>query len=69
MGASLYLCGPTMYVAKEFSGHFFLLCFTVACYTLSRKEKGNYNLIHGAFGSTWGHNFYMDMQNGSKLEI
>ena len=25
--------------------------------------------IRGAFGSTWGHNFYMDMQNGSKPEV
>ena len=27
------------------------------------------NVIHGGFGSTWGQNFYMDMQNGSKLEV
>ena len=26
-------------------------------------------IIHGGFGSTWGDNFYMGMQNGSKLEI
>ena len=27
------------------------------------------NIIHGGFGSTLGHIFYMNMQNGSKLEI
>jgi hypothetical protein len=26
-------------------------------------------MVHHPFGSTWGHNFYMGMQNGSKLEI
>ena len=35
-------------------------------YTLSRKQELN-NLICGAFGSTWGHNFYMGTLNGSKL--
>ena len=34
------------------------------------KKKANLNnLIHGGFGSTWGDNFYMGTQNGSKLEI
>ena len=36
-------------------------------YTLSRKK--NKIKIHGGFGSTWGDNFYMGTQNGSKLEI
>ena len=35
-----------------------------------KKKKELNNLIRGAFGSTWGHNyFYMGTQNGSKLEI
>ena len=35
-----------------------------------RKKKTNIiNLIHRASGSTWGHNFYMGTQNGSKLGI
>ena len=33
-------------------------------YTLSRKL-----MFGGGVGSTWGDNFYMDTQNGSKLEI
>ena len=41
-----------------------------ACYTLSKKKKKELNnLIRGAFGNTWGHNFYMGTQNGSKLEF
>ena len=42
------------------------LCM-LACYQLSRKKQNK--LIHGGFGSIWGDNFYMGMQNGSKLEI
>jgi hypothetical protein len=33
------------------------------------KTKRNTNAIQREFGSTWGDNFYMGMQNGSKLEI
>ena len=32
-------------------------------------NQTTYNLIRGAFESTWGHNFYMGTQNGSKLEV
>ena len=52
---------------------FFLLSVLVALlhtnYTLSIKKANLNNVIHGGFGSTWGHNFYMGTQNGSKLEI
>ena len=43
---------------------FFYLC---GC-SLKKKKELN-NLIHGAFGRTWDHNFYMGMQNGSKLNL
>ena len=36
---------------------------------LKKKQQNLNNVIHGEFGSIWGHNFYMGMQNGSKLEI
>ena len=45
-------------------GFFFCLEYRLAW----KKSKLN-NLIHGGFGSTWGHNFCTGMQNGSKLEI
>ena len=35
-------------------------------YTLSREKK---DIMFGAFGSILGRNFYMSMQNGSKLEV
>ena len=35
---------------------------------LEKKNKIKI-IIHGGFGSTWGDNFYMGTQNGSKLEI
>ena len=46
-------------------GQFFLLSVS------ARLKKRTYlnNLIHGEFGSTWGDNFYIGMQNGLKLEI
>ena len=47
----------------EVSGQFFF------CLVLLEKKI---NVIHGGFGSTWEHNFYMacmGTQNGSKLEI
>ena len=37
---------------------FFLLSVSASFYTLRIHSMG--------FGSTWGHNFYMGMQNGSK---
>ena len=37
-------------------------------YTPSRKKKKK-KKIHGGFRSTWGDNFFMGTQNGSKLEI
>ena len=33
------------------------------------KNNMRINVIYGGFGSTWVDNFYMGMQNGSKLEI
>ena len=42
--------------------------FILVCGCSLKKKELN-NLIRGALGSTWGHNFYMGMQNGSKLEI
>ena len=63
------LCEPIQcrYVDLCAAVFFFCLVCTVACYTLSRKKKNM--KIHGGFGSTWGDNFYMGTQNGSKLEI
>ena len=46
---------------------FFCLVFWSPCYTLSRKEKNK--IIRGGTGNTWGRNFYMGTQNGSKNEI
>ena len=46
---------------------FFCLVYRLACYTLSRKKKTK--LIRGGTGNTWGCNFYMGTQNGSKNEI
>ena len=48
-----------------FLDFFFLLSVS----TSWKKRKFLNNLIHGGCGSTWGHNFYMSTQNGSKLEI
>ena len=52
----------------------FILWCGLACrkkesiyYTLSRKK--NNKIIRGGTGSSWGHNFYMGTQNGSKHEI
>ena len=36
--------------------------------SLEKKKLTLNNLICGTFGSTWGQYFYMDTQNGSKLE-
>ena len=36
------------------------------CGLFSRINK---ELIHGAFGNIWSHNFYISTQNGSNLEI
>ena len=41
--------------------------YTLSSYTLSRKKYKK--IIHGRFGSTWGHNFYTGTQNRSKLDI
>ena len=47
------------------SGHFFLLSVHASLLQSSYTRIK----IHGGFGSTWGDNFYMGTQNGSKLEI
>ena len=46
---------------------FFLLSVWSPYYTLRRKKVRK--IIHEGFGSTWGYNFHMGTQNGSKLEI
>ncbi len=40
-------------------------------HTKKKKKKYHFKLYitHGGFVSTWGHNFYMGMQKGSRLEI
>ena len=48
--------------------NFFLLSVLVSL-KKRKKEKKNREEIHGGSGSTWGDNFYMGTQNGSKLEI
>ena len=45
-------------VSRGFLDNFFLL----SVHASLKKENLN-NLIHGGFGSTWGDNFYMGMQN------
>ena len=56
-----------------FGQFFFCLVCRLACYSPSRKKVRK--IIHGegggevGVGTTWGHNFYMGTQNGSKLEI
>ena len=47
-----------------FPDNFFFIC--LVCQFAWKK---NINLICGRFGCTWGHKFYMNTQNGSKLEI
>ena len=49
-------------------GVFRTIVFFCLVYPLLEKKKNLKNVIHGGFGSTWGHNFYMGTQNGSKLE-
>ena len=63
---SVYLHGRSGQPTMSYS----LLCllrqnsFVLVCGWLVEKS-----IIYGAFGSTWGYNFYMSTQNGSKLEI
>ena len=45
--------------------YFFLLSVS-ACL---KKKRIYIILMFGGLGSTWGDNFYMGTQNGSKLEI
>ena len=52
----------SMHVAT-LCGVFFLLLSVHS----SLNEVELNNLIRGGFGSTWGHNFYMGMLNGSNL--
>ena len=35
----------------------------------SSSSLNKYNIMFGALGSTSGNNFYMGMQNGSKLKV
>ena len=61
IACSLALYGSTVHprCIMWFSGHVFLLSVHA-----SLKKANLNNLIHGGFGGTWGHNFYMGTQNG-----
>ena len=70
IGCLLALYGSTMHPPQLCGGFwtiFFLLSVWSPCYTLSRKK--NNKIIRGGTGSSWGHNFYMGTQNGSKHKI
>ena len=57
-----------IYLYMRISGQvFFLLSVSLACYTLSRKNKLN-NIIIRALGNTWRYNFYIGMQGSMQLE-
>ena len=61
-----------MHPARLYGG-FWTIFFSAQCSSRLEKKKDSINnLIHGGgggVGNTWGHNFYMGTQNGSKLEI
>ena len=49
-------------------GDFPTIFFSAQCVGSLETKKIN-NLMFGALDNTWGHNFYMGMQNRSKLDI
>ena len=74
LGCLVVLYGSTMLPAQLrawwFPNNFFCLvwapCYTLITHQVEKKKKKK---IHGGFRSTWGDNFFMGTQNGSKLEI
>jgi hypothetical protein len=68
-GCLLALCAYTMHPA-QLCGGFRTIFFCLVCGLLEKgklnnnnNNNNNSNNIHGGFGSTLGHNFYIGMQN------